>query len=63
MQKKDSKVHDQIDAPNLDRENNALTYVSEKMKNSPLCAQINFNQDECVRSSLTWEAAAKLTIR
>lgn len=54
---------DQIDAPNLDRENNALAYVSEKMKNSPLCAQITFNQDECVRSPLAWEAAAKLTIR
>lgn len=54
---------DQIDAPNLDRENNALVYVSEKMKNSPLCAQITFNQDECVRSPLALEAAAKLTIR
>ena len=54
---------DQIDAPNLDRENNALAYVSEKMKNSPLCAQITFNQDECVRSPLALEAAAKLTIR
>lgn len=54
---------DQIDAPNLDRENNVLVYVSEKMKNSPLCAQITFNQDECVRSPLALEAAAKLTIR
>ena len=54
---------DQIDAPNLDRENNALAYVSEKMKNSPLCAQITFNQDECVRSPLALEAAEKLTIR
>lgn len=54
---------DQIDAPNLDRENNALAYVSEKMKNSPLCAQVTFNQDECVRSPLALEAAAKLTIR
>lgn len=54
---------DQIDAPNLDRENNALVYVSERMKNSPLCAQITFNQDECVRSPLALEAAAKLTIR
>ena len=54
---------DQIDAPNFDRENNALVYVSEKMKNSPLCAQITFNQDECVRSPLALEAAVKLTIR
>lgn len=54
---------DQIDAPNLDRENNALAYVSEKMKNSQLCAQITFSQDECVRSPLALEATAKLTIR
>lgn len=54
---------DQIDAPNLDRENNALAYVSEKMKNSRLCAQITFSQDECVRSPLALEATAKLTIR
>lgn len=33
------------------------------MKNSQLCAQITFNQDECVRSLLALEATAKLTIR
>lgn len=33
------------------------------MKNSQLCAQITFSQDECVRSPLALEATAKLTIR
>jgi len=46
----------QIDNPILNKRNNGLTYISEKMKDSPLCAQINFSEKDCVRSKLAAEA-------
>lgn len=51
---------DQIDTSKLDRRNNGLVYASEKMINSPLCAQITFSSDECVRSPLAQEASELL---
>lgn len=51
----------QIDNLKLDKKNNGLVYASEKMKGSSLCAQITFNDKECVRSALALEAANRLT--
>ena len=41
---------EQIDAHNLDKLNNGLVFASEKMKGSPVCAQISFTEEESVRS-------------
>jgi PhoH-like ATPase len=46
----------QIDNTYLDSKTNGLTYASEKMKGNPLCWQITFDDDECVRSKLAIEA-------
>lgn len=46
----------QIDNHLLDRWNNGLVWAAEKMKNSPLCAQVTFNEHESVRSKLATEA-------
>lgn len=54
---------DQIDNPKLDKYNNGLTFVSEKMKGSELCAQMTFNTDESVRSPLAKEAAERLVLK
>lgn len=51
----------QIDNPKVDRRNNGLVYAANKMKDSPLCAQLTFSEDECVRSELAKEAAKKLS--
>ncbi len=51
---------DQIDNPKVDRYNNGLAYISEKMKGSALCAQVEFRPDECVRSKLAMETLARL---
>ena len=53
---------DQIDTTKLDKRNNGLVYASEKMKGSPLCMQITFDFEECVRSPLAQEAADRLVI-
>ncbi len=53
---------DQIDSPRLDKINNGLVFAAEKMKGSPLCAQITFTKDECVRSPLAMEATKRLSI-
>lgn len=53
----------QIDARYLDKRNNGLVFTAEKMKGSPLCAQITFEEDEAQRSALCIEAAKRLTIR
>lgn len=50
----------QIDNHLLDKWNNGLTYASEKMKGSPLCAQITFKESESVRSELATEAIMRL---
>lgn len=52
----------QIDAPYLSRENNGLVFTSERMKGSPLCAQVTFTSDESVRSALAYEAAVRMAI-
>ena len=40
----------------LDGRNNGLSFASERMKGSPLVAQVAFTHDECVRSPLAMEA-------
>lgn len=47
----------QIDAPRLDKRTCGLSYLSEKFKGNPLCAQVMLTDDECVRSPLATEAA------
>lgn len=51
----------QIDNHLLDRWNNGLVWAAEKMKNSPLCAQITFDESESVRSKLATEAIKLLS--
>ena len=51
---------DQIDNPRLNKLNNGLAYASEKMKGSPLCAQIKFSDEECERSELAREATERM---
>ena len=46
----------QIDAQNLDKYNNGLVFAASKFIDSPLCAQITFDSDTCVRSELSREA-------
>ena len=50
----------QIDNPKLDKKNNGLAYLSEKFKDSPLCAQVEFTNKESVRSKLAIEAINRL---
>jgi PhoH-like ATPase len=50
----------QIDHPLLDERTNGLSYASEKMMGSPLCYQITMLADECERSVLATDAAARL---
>lgn len=52
---------EQIDSPNLDARTNGLSYASERMKGSPLCWQVTFNDDECVRSPLALEAIHRMS--
>lgn len=51
---------DQIDNPKLDKISNGLVYLSDRFKGSPLCAQLSFIDNECVRSSLATEAISRL---
>lgn len=50
----------QIDHPLLDERTNGLSYVSEKMKGSPLCYQITMQTEECERSALAMDAAKRM---
>lgn len=50
----------QIDNPKLDKKNNGLAYLSDKFKGSPLCAQIEFDNSESVRSKLALDAINRL---
>ena len=52
---------DQIDNPRLDKRTNGLSYAAACMKGSKLCAQIRFNESECVRSALAKEAVDKMS--
>ncbi len=53
---------DQIDNAKLDRRTCGISYLSEKFKNSPLCAQLEFYGDESVRSKLAAEAIKILRV-
>jgi len=46
----------QVDAHNLDRYNNGLVFAAQRFIDSPLCAQITFDSETCVRSRLAKEA-------
>jgi PhoH-like ATPase len=50
----------QIDNIRLDSRTNGLSYASEKMKGSGLCAQVLFGEHECTRSPLATEAVARM---
>lgn len=50
----------QIDNPRLDTRTNGLSYISEKMKGSPLCWQVSFTEQECTRSALAAEAIERM---
>lgn len=52
----------QIDAPYLSRENNGLSFTSDRMRGSELCAQVTFTNEESVRSPLAYEAAIRMAI-
>lgn len=54
---------EQIDAPELDRRNNGLSYASEKMRGSKSCAQVTFDPEECVRSELALEAIKRMSAK
>jgi PhoH-like ATPase len=51
---------EQIDSAELDSRNNGLSYASEKMRGSPLCAQVTFEPEECVRSALALSAIERM---
>lgn len=51
----------QIDNPELDTRNNGLSYASEKMRGSSVCAQVTFEPEECVRSELALEAIQRMS--
>lgn len=50
----------QCDNHFLDSRNNGLVYLADKMKGSPLCAQITFDNSQSVRSALATEALSRL---
>lgn len=50
----------QIDNPLLDSRSNGLSYAGEKMQGSKLCFQITLLPQECERSPLASEAAARM---
>lgn len=52
----------QIDNPKVDRKNNGLVYAAEKMKESKLCMQLTFEDEECTRSPLALEASQLLSL-
>lgn len=53
---------DQIDNHTLDKWNNGLAFASERMKGSPLCAQLTFFEEESVRSALATEALKRMDL-
>ena len=52
---------EQIDHPRLDSRTNGLSFASERMKGSPLCAQVTLPETECVRSALAQEAIMRMS--
>lgn len=53
---------EQIDDPHLSKRSNGLVFLSERMKGSKLCAQIELYENEAVRSPLAIEGAKKLKL-
>lgn len=56
---------DQIDNPKLDSKNNGLTFAAARMlgpdlHGEPLCAQLTFSEDNCIRSPLSRRASELL---
>ena len=50
----------QIDNPHIDIYNNGLSYIIDKMKDSPLTWQVTFDKEECRRSELAKDAINRL---
>ena len=50
----------QIDNPRLDSRNNGLIYALDRMKGSPLCEVVSFEESECTRSELAKVASDRL---
>lgn len=50
----------QIDNPHLNYRSNGLSYASQHMKGSPLCAQVTLLPQECERSDLALDAALRM---
>lgn len=53
----------QVDNPSLSSTTNGLTWASQRMRGSPLCAQLFFEPDECERSKLAEEALKRLSTK
>ena len=51
---------EQIDKPYLNKYNNGLSWISEKMKGSPLTVQVTAFANECIRSKLAEDAIMRL---
>ena len=52
---------EQIDNPRLDSRTNGLSFTAERMKGSPLCAQVTLSASESVRSPLAVEAINRMS--
>ena len=52
---------EQIDNPEYDKRSNGLSVASEKMKGSPFCWQVTFNEHECTRSALAQDAIMRMS--
>ena len=44
----------------LDKFTSGLTFVSERMRGSPLCWQVTFTDDECERSPLVADVLRRM---
>lgn len=53
----------QVDNPSLSAQTNGLTWASQCMKGSKLCAQLTFTDAECERSALAAEAIQKMSLK
>ena len=51
---------EQIDDMYLDKFTSGLTFVSERMRGSPLCWQVTFTDDECERSPLVADVLRRM---
>lgn len=51
---------EQIDDMYLDKFTSGLTFVSERMRGSPLCWQVSFTDDECERSPLVADVLRRM---